>query len=155
MTEYRKILFPVDLSEVPARLVEHALALAGRFSAELHVLYVIRPVEYGRVYYAPGPPEVRAFESEATESARQRLDEFVAQNLAGYPELKTSIIRGHIRDEILKYIADQGVDLVVMGTRSRKGVDRVLFGSVAQRIVQMSPVPVMTVSPATEPQAAV
>ena len=51
------------------------------------------------------------------------------------------------REEIINYIEDQNIDLVIMGTHGRKGMDKVIFGSVAERVLKTSPVPVMVVNP--------
>jgi nucleotide-binding universal stress UspA family protein len=56
-------------------------------------------------------------------------------------------VQGDPAEEILKYIAQEKVDLVIMGTHGRKGLDRVLFGSVANEVVKKSPVPVLTINP--------
>jgi nucleotide-binding universal stress UspA family protein len=53
----------------------------------------------------------------------------------------------------LDYISDEEIDLVIMGTHGRKGLDRVFFGSVADRVVKMSPVPVLTINPYKTPVA--
>ncbi len=57
------------------------------------------------------------------------------------------MVQGDPAEEILKYIAAQKVDLVIMGTHGRKGLDRILFGSVATQVVQKSPAPVLTINP--------
>ena len=147
MVEFKRILFPVDLSEVSPKLVDYPLAMAKRFEAELHVVNVVRPL----LAQAPGVD----FAGEEVESFRQRyyekmgllLDQFVQTHLQGYDKIVTSHLRGDPSDGILRYIKEHDISLVVMGTHGRKGLDKVLFGSVAQRLVQMSPVPVMTVNP--------
>ncbi|MCF8031512.1 MAG: universal stress protein [Desulfarculaceae bacterium] len=147
MLEFRKILFPVDLSEVSPKLVEFALTMAQRFSAELHVINVVRTLM--------AQSQALDFSSEEIEQLRERyyaklgeqLDQFVQKHLYCYQPVVTAHLLGDPADGILDYIEKQDIDLVVMGTHGRKGLDKIIFGSVAQRVVQMSPAPVLTVNP--------
>lgn len=150
MTDFKNILFPVDLTEVSPRLAEKVLEMARLYSAGVHVLYVAPEVDYAKVFYAPGPPAVRAYQSEMVEAAEDKMEELVRDHLGDYPELSARVVRGDVRTEILNYIDDNDISLVMMGTQARTGLDRVLFGSVAQGLVQFSPVPVLTFNPVAE-----
>ncbi len=150
MIEFPRILFPVDLSEASPQLAEYAMSLGARFSAELHVLYVVRTFEtYQGVDYVPSV-RIDAVQEELTAGMKRSLESFVAKHMAGYPSLMTAITSGHVGREILRYIDEHDVSLVVMGTHGRRGLGRAFFGSVAQRVVQNSPVPVMTINPYRE-----
>jgi len=154
MVEFKKILFPVDLSAVYSPgLVEHVLTMANKFSAELHVLHVVRA--YGPYYggdYIPSP-RIEAYQFELIGEVQKKLEAFVAEHMGGYTPLRMAVISGHTAREILKYIADNNISLVIMGTHGRRGLDKVIFGSVAQRVVQSSPVPVVTLNPYLEAEA--
>jgi len=56
-------------------------------------------------------------------------------------------VAGDAAEKIIEYIGDQHIDLVIMGTHGRKGMDKIIFGSVAERVVKTSPVPAMVVNP--------
>jgi len=147
MLDFKKILFPVDLSEVSPKLVEFARTVAQRFDAELHVINVTRPLlaqSQGIDFSHEGIEKIR---ESYYQKMGEQLDQFVAEHLAGYGKIVTAHLQGDPSDGILHYIKENGISLVIMGTHGRKGLDKILFGSVAQRIVQMSPVPVMTVNP--------
>ncbi len=147
MVEFRKILFPVDLSAVSTKVVDYAVSMARRFNAELHLVYVVRAFEaFGEIDYSPST-QYEASLADLNEAATTRLREFVEKNLSDYPTVKWSVVNGHTAREILKYIDANDISLVVMGTHGRRGFDKILFGSVAQRVVQSSPVPVMTIRP--------
>jgi nucleotide-binding universal stress UspA family protein len=147
MVEFRKILFPVDLSAVSTRVADYAVSMARKFSAELHVIYVVRAFEaFGEIDYIPST-QYEASLADLNEAAGSRLREFVEKNLNEYPTVKWSVVNGHTAREILKYIDGNDISLVVMGTHGRRGFDKILFGSVAQRVVQSSPVPVLTIRP--------
>ena len=61
------------------------------------------------------------------------------------------IILGDAAEEVLNYVQSEGIDLVIMGTHGRKGLEHIIFGSVAERVVKQSPVPVLTVNPYGKP----
>ena len=147
MSDYKNILFPVDLTEVSPRLVDHVKEMGRKFSAGVHVLYVAPELEYAKVFYAPGPPAVRAYQSELVEAAENRLNTLVDEQMSDYGNLTARVVRGEVRTEILNYIDQNDISLVMMETKARRGLDRVLFGSVAQGIIQLSPAPVLTFNP--------
>jgi nucleotide-binding universal stress UspA family protein len=147
MAGYEKILFPVDLSEVSAKIVPHAKGLADKFpAAEIHVLFVAGTLEHFTTFYVPHPSLDR-FEAELIERAGQKLQEFTNEFFADYPGVRAIVINGDPAEEILNYIETEGTNLVIMGTHGRKGLEKVIFGSVADRVVKKSPVPVMTINP--------
>ena len=143
MNKIDKILFPVELSPISEKIAPHAAFRAERFGAELHVLHVVpRPeslyVSYGDITH------LESLKDQVIAEAEQRLKEFCDQNLLA---AKCSVVAGDPFDKILEYIRDQGISQVIMGTHGRHGIDRIVMGSVATRIVRRSPVPVLTVNP--------
>jgi nucleotide-binding universal stress UspA family protein len=146
MKDFKKILFPVDLSEASVKIVPFLKSVANRYGARIHLLFVARVFDYFTSMYVPHP-SVSQFEKEVIEGAEKRLYEFADENFADFPGTKTQVVAGDPSEEILNYIAAHGIDLVVMGTHGRKGLDKVIFGSVAERVVKSSRVPVMVVNP--------
>jgi len=146
MPEFKKILFPVDLSEVSAEIIPYVTTLAKTFQADLHVLFVARIFKYYDTIYVP-PVSIVDFEEKIVTGGQRRLDEFVADHLKDCCVSVVKVIPGDPAEEIVRYIDAEGIDLVVMSTHGRKGLDRVLFGSVANHVVTTSSVPVMTVNP--------
>ena len=142
--EYKNILFPVDLSEASPRLLGHLLAIAEKFSSKIHLLYVMPRFEQHTLGLYDPDPEIKA---RLRARAEELLKRFARENLPDYPQLEAVVRSGDPTERIIDYIAKNGVDLVIMGTHGRKGLDRVLVGSVAQRVVQNSPVPVLTIHP--------
>ncbi|MGV8075151.1 MAG: universal stress protein [Syntrophobacteraceae bacterium] len=131
-----KILFPVErFSEVSSILAPFALSMARLFGGDLHVLRVEPPIDQFM--------ELRIKEAE------EWLDEFVAKNLAcsNITIHKAKVIPGEPAVAILKYIDENEMDGVIIGTHGTKGLSAILFGSVAKEIVGKSPVPVLTINP--------
>jgi len=135
---YENVLIPTDGSDGAAPAVERGLELAETYGATVHALYVAQPIytmEYG------GERIVDALEEEgerATAAVAEKADE---RGLT----VETEVRRGTPHSQILDYVDDHDVDLVVMGTHGRSGIDRYLLGSVAEKVVRLSDVPVLTV----------
>jgi nucleotide-binding universal stress UspA family protein len=148
MTHFKKILFPVDLSPASIKVVPYVQTMASTHGARIHLLFVARVFDYFTSMYVPHP-SVSQFEKEVIEGAEKRLYEFAEEHFKGIDGVKVKVAAGDPSDEILGYIGAMGIDLVIMGTHGRRGLDKIMFGSVAERVVKSSPVPVMVVNPFT------
>jgi nucleotide-binding universal stress UspA family protein len=146
MKEFRNILFPVDLSESSEKIVPYVLAVAQKFESKIHLLFVARVFDYFAGFYVPAP-SITTMEKGIIEGAEKRMDEFVEQYFHDYPDTVASVVSGDATQKIIHYIPSNEIDLVIMGTHGRKGLDKVVFGSVAERVVKTAPVPVMVVNP--------
>ena len=92
-------------------------------------------------------PSINKFEQEIIEGAEKKLYEFIDKHFKEFPGTKTVVVAGDASEEIINYVESQGIDLIIMGTHGRKGMDKVIFGSVAERVVKTAPVPVLVVNP--------
>jgi len=146
MKEFKRILFPVDLSESSTKMVPYVQTVAEKFESKIHILFAARVFEYFTSIYVPHP-SINKFEKEIIEGAEKRLYEFMDEHFSNFSNTKTTVVAGDASEEILNYIEDQQIDLVIMGTHGRKGMDKIIFGSVAERVLKASPVPVMVVNP--------
>jgi nucleotide-binding universal stress UspA family protein len=149
MQHFKKILFPVDLSEVSPKLVPYVKEMAVRFGAEVHLLFVARILQHFTSIYVPHP-SVNKFEAEMVKGAEKRLQEFVDEHFRD-DSPKAQVVLGDPAAEILNYAQAEGIDLIIIGTHGRKGLEHIIFGSVAERVVKKSLVPVLTVNPYKEP----
>ena len=146
MKEFKRILFPVDFSESSAKIVPYVQTVAKKFDTEIHILFVARILDYFTGIYVPAP-SITTMEKDIIDGAEKRLYEFMDEHFRAFPNTKTAVVAGDASEEIIKYIEDRHIDLVIMGTHGRKGLDKVIFGSVAERVVKTAPVPVMVVNP--------
>ncbi|UCF94930.1 MAG: universal stress protein [Desulfobacterales bacterium] len=146
MQEFKRILFPLDLSDTSAKLVPYVQAMAQKFDAKIHLLFVARVFDYFTSIYVPHP-SINRFEKELIEGAEKKLYEFADQHFADFPGTRTAVVAGDASEEIVNYIETHGIDLVIMGTHGRKGLDKIVFGSVAERVVKTAPVPVLVINP--------
>ena len=141
----KKILFPVDLSEVSPKIAPYVKEMASKFGSEVHLVFVARVLQHFTSIYVPHP-SVSNFEAEVVQGAEKKLKEFVDEHFQDVSP-KAKVILGDAAEEILNYVRSEGVDLVIMGTHGRKGLEKIVFGSVAERVLHKSPVPVLTINP--------
>ena len=146
MEDFKKILFPVDLSESSEKIVPYVQIIAKKFQAKIHILFVARLFEHLTNIYVPYP-SISQFEEEIKEGAQKRLYELIDEHFKEFPNAKGAVVSGDASEEIINYVKTNGIDLVIMGTHGRKGLNEAIFGSVSDRVVKTSPVPVMVVNP--------
>ncbi len=145
MMTIQRILVPTDFSQPADAALIYAEELAEKFGARLQLLHVVAlPTFYPMGAEAVAFPMAELMTE--TETAAQKTLEELARG-TGLPAdrvgVRTTV--GTPVSEILDAIANDGIDLVVMGTHGRGMVEHVLLGSVAERVVRRSPVPVLTV----------
>jgi nucleotide-binding universal stress UspA family protein len=146
MKEFGKILFPVDLSDISPKIAEAVEMMARKFKAEVHLLFIARVFDYMTSIYVPHP-SIDNFHREIMEGAEKRLAEFSQEHFKGISSVRYVVRGGDIAEEIVRYAQEEGIDLLMIGSHGRKGLDRIVFGSVADRVIKTSTVPVLLVNP--------
>lgn len=146
MKAIKRILFPVDFSDASPKIARWVLMVAEKFDAEIHLLFVARGLEYFSDLYVM-PASIENFQGQILKGGETAMEGFVSAHFRKYPTLKAKVIPGDPADTILHYIKSEGIDLVIIGTHGRKGLERVFFGSVADRVIKMAQVPVLSISP--------
>jgi nucleotide-binding universal stress UspA family protein len=139
MKFFKKILFPVDLSEASNRMIPYVKEVVNQFEAELYIIYVKYVDQY---YLATFVDETMI---ETTEDEENRIRKFVELNF-GDLHIPTEILQGPPGTEIVRYADEEKMDLIIMGHNST-GIKRAAFGSVAGYVVKYSQVPVLIISP--------
>lgn len=131
---YQDLLIATDGSESANRATAHGLTIADRFDATVHALAVAEELDH--------EDQMRTDAEGAAETAVEIVEDEAAQ----YDIPVTRSLRSGVpHEQILDYIREHAVDIVVMGTHGRAGFDRMVTGSVAEEVVRNSPVPVVTV----------
>ena len=144
----KKILFPVDLSDVAAKTAPVVCEMVGKLEAQVHLIFVIPLLGHCTSSYL-FHPYIREFDSEIEEGAMMKLREFMAAPFDGaFCDLR--IVFGDPAEEILKYAQSEGIDLIIIGTHGKKGIEHGIFGSVAERVKNESRIPVLTIDPYKE-----
>jgi nucleotide-binding universal stress UspA family protein len=135
------ILLPTDGSAGMGRVVEHALSAAREHDATMHTLYV---VDSGSVTGVPMDVSWSGIAATLEREGEQALE--AVERLADDDvDIVRTITEGEPAREIVGYVRENDIDRVVMGTHGCAGLDRLLLGSVAERVVRRAPVPVTTV----------
>lgn len=143
---FTRILVPTDFSAPSDAALEYARILAGRFGASLHLLHVVGDQflrqPFGAETYMPDTPGALAgVINEAQEKLAHRITDADRARLRA----TTEVVVGNSAPMIVDYAADNGFDLIVMGTHGRSGLAHLLMGSVAEKVVRAARCPVMTV----------
>jgi universal stress protein A len=143
----KKILIPLDFSDHTDEIVSYGVQLARRFQAEVHLLHVIPNLDYFTPYESFLAAESLVSVQKDIETEVTKDLQAVAQKIEGVP-VKQAIHSGVAFLEIIDYVRTEGIDLIVMGTHGRGGIEHILIGSVAEKVVRKSPCPVLTIRPA-------
>ncbi|HVO65764.1 MAG TPA: universal stress protein [Syntrophales bacterium] len=146
MKKFNNILFATDFTEFSEYAFDYALTLAKEFNAKLIILHVINQPLGLQDYYVP-QISFDTIMQEVEKSAEKMMDKFCDKKLSGYDNYEKFIVSGIPDLEILNKAGAEKVDLIVIGTHGRVGVDRFLFGSTAEKVVRKAVCPVLTVRP--------
>jgi nucleotide-binding universal stress UspA family protein len=151
---FKRILIATDGSENVKKAVIHAIELAKLYEAELHAVYVMDiKADYARSLYTDRSSGglkrtlrrdglyTDLFRKEGETSTKYVEDMAKIEGL----NIKKWILQGHPAEEILKLAEEQSIDLIVMGTLGRGGFEKFLLGSVADKVIRNSGIPVLTV----------
>ena len=137
---YDDVLVPTDGSPAADAAVDHAVTLADRFDSTIHALYVVDATAYSALE-AGADLVSETLEGEG-EDAVARIA--AAADDEGLPVVE-AVVSGTAYRSILEYADGEGIDVIVMGTHGRQGIDRYLLGSVTERVVRSADQPVLTV----------
>jgi nucleotide-binding universal stress UspA family protein len=138
-----KILVPIDFSDYSKSALRYAVNFAKLFKADIFLIYVIEPVIYPPDF-SMGQIAIPAVTTEFDERAKEELKKLAKNEIP--PELKvTTIIKtGKPFVEIIETAAESDVDLIIIATHGHSGVEHILFGSTAEKVVRKAPCPVLT-----------
>jgi nucleotide-binding universal stress UspA family protein len=140
----QRILCPVDFSEFSDRAYEYALSFARHFGAKLFVQHVIEPVVVLPRMYVSQPLIDRVY-AEQVAGAEEKINELTAKHSRDGMEYEAVLERGPVADCVLQFAEDKNIDLIAMGTHGRRGLDRIVLGSVTERILRTARCPVLAV----------
>ena len=152
MIEIRRILCPVDFSEHSRRALDHAVAIARWYRSTITALHVVSAVPVAA--YAPGPLvyEPLLLTGPDRDQLQANLERFVDAEAAPGVAIECRVREGVAATEILDEAVEMDADLVTIGTHGRSGFERLVLGSVAEKVLRKARCPVLTVS-AAQPDA--
>ena len=144
VVEVKKVLWPTDFSSSAQKALPYVTSLTMQYGAEIHVLYVIEDIAHHESWYGDFDiAHINKLMQWADKSANKRINQICEKYLEGCPMYIKHIAIGDPAQEILKLIDKEKVDLVVMASKGEKGLFH--FGSVTEKVLKNSPVPVTTI----------
>ena len=142
--QIKTILFPTDFSNGARAALDYALSLSCDYKARLILLYVIQDISIAE-WYIPSSLSVTDLVEEMQKSASKEMERWAAEAAARVKDVEKIIVRGVPFVEIIRTAKDRKADVIVIGTHGRTGIDHMLFGSTAEKVVRKAPCPVLTV----------
>lgn len=138
------IVVPVDFSENCEKLVDYAVYMATALSAKLHCIHVVDILPGDAMLGMPISAEfMHKYESEA----RERMDELVGELEESSPGSTGLVVTGEVVKEIVTCAESLDADLIIISTHGSKGMESILLGSVARRVVKHAHCPVLVMNP--------
>ena len=147
-----KVLVPLDGSPLAEAALPYAQAIAAGFQEEIVLVNVVTlpPVEVGSAHQAFLDEQRTKAESEA----KRYLDSKAAQLRARGLRTREAVLSGPVAETLQQYAANQGFELIALATHGRSGIERWMVGSVTDHLIQGSTIPVLTIRPRKDGQAA-
>ncbi|NOZ24830.1 MAG: universal stress protein [Nitrospirae bacterium] len=142
--EIKRILFPTDFMEGTVQAVPYAVDLAKKYGARLFIIHVIHEVTRATGLYVPHITIDELYKTMEAE-AEKEITRVYLEELRGFDDVEYRVLKGIPYEEIIGFARDNAMDMIVMGTHGRKGLDRLFFGSTAEKVVKGAPCPVLTV----------
>ena len=153
MEGFRRILYPLALTKMSPKIAPYVTIMAKRFDAEVDLLHVLRRFDWFVNTYITAPPKpdfkriASDFESQLMDQARQNLDAFVQKHFKDVRIARAEIVAGSDYEQIIEYVESEKIDLIIMGTGTT--LQKVMFGSVAEKVSRLASVPVMLIKGAS------
>ncbi len=141
--QIKKILVPIDFSEYSKASLKYSSDFAKLFNAKLFLVHVLEPVIYPPDF-SMGQISIPTINTEIGDRAKQELDNLCANCIEPGIEFEAIIRNGKPFYEIIESAEELDVDLIIIATHGHSGVEHILFGSTAEKVVRKAPCPVLT-----------
>jgi len=142
--EIKKILFATDFSEGSRNALPYAVDVAMRHGAKIYAVHVIFDVTKSAGWYVPHASAEEVY-ADLEKSARKQLEKTFSEDMRKFKDFENVLLRGTPYEEITKFAEANKIDLIVLATHGRTGIDRLIFGSTAEQVVRYAPCPVLSV----------
>lgn len=141
--DIKKILVPIDFSDYSKSSLRYSVNFAKHFQANLILIYVVEPVVYPPDF-SMGQIAIPTVGLEMDKRASDELDKLAAKEIPGNVDVKKIIKTGKPFVEIIETAAEEDADLIIIATHGHTGVEHILFGSTAEKVIRKAPCPVLT-----------
>lgn len=145
MQEITKIVVPVDLEKHTQKLVDFAVYIAKKMGAQINFIHVTEFYASGDMML--GSPSLESINQERVERAKETMDNLIRDNKSKYEQMSGVVYKGEIVETIVSYADDENAGLLIIGTHGAKGLEKILLGSVAERVLKRVHCPTLTMNP--------
>jgi nucleotide-binding universal stress UspA family protein len=144
--EIKLILCPIDFSDFSVSAYQHALSVAAHYQAKLVALHIVELWRHPAADFAASAGLYEEYSQALRESGKKQLREFVENHTQDEIQPELVVQAGVAADSIVSFAQLQKADVIVMGTHGRRGFDRLMLGSVTDRVMRTAPCPVLAAS---------
>ena len=145
MENVKKIVIPVDFMENTDKLIEYAMYIGEALGADLHIVHAVGVYNDVAMFGVPVFPDEQ--KETYLRKAREHMEDLLSKLKAKKPDIRGDVVVGDPMDEIVVFAEEKGADLIIISTHGAKGIEKILLGSVAQRVVKLAHCPVLVMNP--------
>jgi nucleotide-binding universal stress UspA family protein len=147
MIKLKKILYPTDFSESSLEALKYAVSFAREYKARLVLMHVVNEQMFSEGLSLPRLAAPEALGEELAAEAERQMRVLIPADVRAGLDLEQVILHGMPFLEIIRYAKANEIDLIVIGTHGRSGMEHIIFGSTAEKVVRKAPCPVLSVKP--------
>lgn len=145
MQDITQIVVPVDLEKHTQKLADFAIYIAQKMGSHISFIHVTE--FYGSGDMMLGSPSLETINQERVQHAKEVMANLIADNKAKYENISGIVYKGEIVDTIVKFAAEENAGMLIIGTHGAKGLEKILLGSVAERVIKRVHCPTLTMNP--------
>ena len=142
--ELGRILVPIDFSEHSKKALQYAIPFAEQFKASIDLLYVVEPTVYP-ADFSFGQVAFPSVEDELRQRGAEELELLIRNEIGNRVHARSLVRTGKAFNEIDQYATEENIDLIIIATHGHSGMEHVLFGSTAEKVIRYAPCPVLVV----------
>jgi len=147
---YKKIMVPLDGSQIAECVIPHIEVIAKKTAAKVELVSVIEPLDIPtRGQIAISDDDIRQIDAEGKKEAGKYLNQVSDRLTKAGIKTDTVILSGKAADRLVRYAVNNGIDLIIMATHGRSGISRLFWGSVAEKILRATDIPVLLIKTTT------
>jgi len=147
MQNIQQIIVPVDFHQHTEDLAAFAIGIANKLEAKLTFLNVSRIMAEGASYSDVVPTSFAAVDEELFGYAQKKMTNLVEKSKSTCPGCTGVVLKGEVADAIVDYVSDKNCDMIIMATHGAQGIEKILLGSVAERVLKRASCPVLIFNP--------
>jgi len=151
--DIKNVVTPIDFSDNSRLIADSSMFMASRYEAALHFVFVVQNFEDYSGFFVP-QMHVPNLEEELMTGAEERMEQFIEEmsgvaSELGLKNITHKVLMGDVAEQIVDYATEIQADMIIMGTHGYKGLEKIMFGSVADKVVRSALCPVTTINPYT------